>query len=207
MRLLKELNYKWQLGKAKKLSESKGFKVPSSLNDIRLSEETSNLIGELSVSIARDFIPNLKLNGFDPITRYGGDCANVHFQVYDFIKQYYPNLSPELTIGSVYYQGKPRYKFNKQLLVSPEELDVFDAHVWITLGNKIVLDCTISTHLNVNLYNACAFGPILIGEIGEKFEHRGLHNINCYFLNDYSGLVYKPVVLGDEAMKSMKPKS
>ncbi|WP_144208295.1 hypothetical protein [Shewanella donghaensis] len=207
MKILKKWQYIWQLKKAKKYSEKTGYKVIGSLKSVKSSSRVKDLINELSVSIPRDYIPQLQANKLDPISSYGGDCANLHAELFKFIKDHYPELDPVFTIGSVYFEGKPRYKFNEKLLSSPKELERFEAHAWITLGNELILDCTISTHLNVKVCRQSAFGPILFGTLRHNFEHKGLYQIRSFIIKDYSSLTYEPVMLGVEAMNAINPKS
>jgi hypothetical protein len=204
---IKNIIYKWQLYTANRYTKKLGYAQNNNSKNIEFSSRIQDLINELSVLISRDYIPNLEKTGYVPLDQYRQDCGNVHSNILPFIENYYPELSPTLTIGSVYFQGTPLYKFNKKLLKSHQELGDFNTHVWITLGNDIVMDCTISSHLNINVYGRNTFGPILFGKIGGNFNFKGLSDINSYILKDYSGLVYKPVISGPEALNRFMPKT
>jgi hypothetical protein len=203
---LTKVKYKWRLHCASKLTRKYGCEIGGDINKIQFSSRIQELLDELSISLAGDYIPQIESFVDGPEAWYAQDCANVHVSVLQFIQAHYPDLNPILTIGSVYYKGKPRYKFNKKLITSLGELKVFDAHAWITLGNDIVFDCTISTHLNMKVYDKRTFGPILVGGINEKFQHKTLHNINTYILKDYTELVYEPILLGVDVMNIITPK-
>ncbi|EJG1536719.1 hypothetical protein AB4T36_002910 [Vibrio parahaemolyticus] len=207
MKILKKWQYIWRLKRANRLSKKRGYKSTGVLKSVKSPALVEKLIDEISSSIPIDYIPKLKANVGEPISSYGGDCANLHAEVFKFIQKHYPELNPVFTIGSVYFDGKPRYKFNEKLLTAPKELERFEAHAWITLGNDLVLDCTISTHLNVKVFKQKAFGPILVGTLGYDFKHKGLDQIRSYILHDYSKLTYEPVLLGIEAMNAINPKS
>lgn len=116
-----------------------------------------NLIYDLTTLIS-DFTEKYKAYGFDPITRFGGDCGNVHFSVINFIKDNYPSIQANITIGDISIGNQTHFPFNQKKCLawlkkgSPE---IFDCHAWITINNDYILDCTIGTYINTRIDPEC----------------------------------------------------
>ncbi|HHR6128575.1 TPA: hypothetical protein ACS72K_000129 [Providencia alcalifaciens] len=198
---------------AKKFTMERGFSLDScAISDCETS--VSELVKELS-GLFYEFIPNYHVHGFEPIMRFGGDCANVHFAIFQFIKKHYPSISANITIGQALLSDHSGFYFNQDKCIewltygSPE---IFDAHAWITINNDYILDCTIGTYINTRFdpehnknRSANLFGGLIFSNV-DNLQHIPFVNLKGKTPQEYLKIKYTPIILGEKALEKLAPR-
>lgn len=174
----------------------------------------SQLISEISDILVNE-IPKYQQQGFDPIVSFGGDCGNIHFAIINFIKQHYPNICANITVGGVLISNQPDFKFDQSKCIewlqngSPQ---VLDCHTWITINNNYILDCTIGTYINTRVDDNHAqnrknnvYGGLIFGS-EDELEHVAFKGLGAKTPQDYLNMKYSPVILGIEAFTALAPR-
>lgn len=199
--------------KAKSFTAEQNFTLDS--NSIRDCEESiSQLITEISHILVNE-IPKYLEHGFNPIVRFGGDCGNIHYAILNFIKNYYPTISANITIGEVSVSNQSGFEFDRAKCIawlkngSPH---VLDCHTWITINNDYILDCTIGTYINTRIdpdsdtnKSENLFGGLIFGNV-DNLQHIAFHGLSDKTPQDYLKLKYSPVILGLEALSALAPR-
>jgi len=173
-----------------------------------------DLVNKISKILAKD-ISNYPQHGFDPIVRFGGDCGNIHYAILNFIKQHYPNICANITVGEASISNQLIFKFNQNKCIdwlengSPQ---VLDCHTWITINNDYILDCTIGTYINTRIDSNheqnkedSLYGGIIFG-IVDKLEHVTIKSLEQKTPQNYRNVEYFPIILGLEAFIALAPK-
>lgn len=198
---------------AKNFTTEKGFSLDSqTISDCETS--VSELIEELS-GLFYDFTSKYHDHNFDPVVKFGGDCANVHLKILDFIKNYYPSVSANITIGGVLLSEGAGFKFDQDKCIewlengSPK---IFDSHAWITINNDYILDCTIGTYINTRIAPDCnnnrseeLFGGLIFGNV-DNLQHIAFSNLKGKMPQEYLKIKYTPVILGMKALYAIAPR-
>jgi hypothetical protein len=205
--------YEQLFKEAQNFTDKNEFNLDSK-NQSSCEASISQLINEISDILVKE-IPKYRQYGFDPIVRFGGDCGNIHFAILGFIKQHYPSICANITVGGVLTSNKSDFKFDQNKCIewlengSPQ---VLDCHTWITINNNYILDCTIGTYINTridanhvqnkkdNLYGGLIFGS------EDKLEHIAFKGLGEKTPLDYRNMKYSPVILGIEAFTALAPK-
>lgn len=199
--------------KAKNFTAQNEFNLDSKTPRI-CEDGVSQLISEIS-SILVDEMPKYRRHGFDPIVRFGGDCGNIHFAILNFIKNFYPSICANITVGEVSISNQSSFKFDQDKCIewlkngSPQ---ILDCHTWITINNDYILDCTIGTYINTRVdpdheknTKDGLFGGLIFGKVDE-LQHVAFHGLREKKPQDYLRLKYSPVILGLEAFNALAPR-
>ena len=187
--------------------------------DSRISSFEENRVNELAEELANitsEFLNQYPSMGFkDVITRFGGDCATVHFSILQFIKQYYSDLPVNITLGEVSYNSGTYFNFNEDKCkdwMTNGSPRVFDCHAWITIGRDIIIDVTIGTYVNTRIdsdkSNNVAediFGGIVFGR-HDNFKCIPISGVSGKIPEKLNSLKYSPVVIGAESINRLAPK-
>ncbi|WP_024668162.1 hypothetical protein [Pseudomonas syringae] len=172
------------------------------------------LIDELTTLIC-DFTEKYNTHGFDPITRFGGDCGNVHFSVINFIKDNYPSIQANITIGDISIENQTHFPFNQKKCLawlkkgSPK---IFDCHAWITINNDYILDCTIGTYINTRIdpereknKENNLYGGLIHGQ-ENHFKNIKFSNLDNKTPQNFNKIKYSPIIVGLQAFKKICPR-
>ncbi|MEM6248426.1 hypothetical protein [Shewanella vaxholmensis] len=209
-----ELGYDQKFNVALEFSNSHGFSADSKVSNfekIRVEE----LVQELA-NIIPGFIGKYSSMGFkEPIIRFGGDCGTVHFSIFQFIKQYYPDLPVNVTLGEVDYSTYTYFNFDKDKCedwIENGSPEIFDCHTWLTVGDDLVIDVTIGTYVNTRIDSdknsniaKRIFGGIIFGEHG-SFSHIPIIDFASKVPDKLDSLKYSPVVVGAESLHRLAPR-
>lgn len=172
------------------------------------------LIEEISSLIYYDLKKYLNDRLNNPIMIYGSDCGNVHLALLKYIVSKYPSINVELTLGKVAIKNRVIFDFSREKFSSwsnskPEGL--LDAHVWITINDVYIIDCTIGTYLNtrcdinkdINIKNNF-FGGIIFGK-NTELEFMEIKNLNNLKPKYFCDLEYTPVIIGHDLTRILPP--
>lgn len=165
----------------------------------------SDLINELT-NLIPAVLSQLGFSGLDPIQEFGAQCANTHLAVLKFIKQYYPQLYPNLTIGGLGYKDKVHYSFSRSSFMKWQKIPpkIVDCHTWITLGSKTIIDCTGLTYIQTRANSNKKLGGIAYGEPG-NLRVAEISSAHPQCETDTKGLHYFPTIVGLAAFRSVAP--
>lgn len=142
--------------------------------------------------------------GRDPFWAIGGDCGNVHFLAQRFLLVEYPDLSPNLVMGSVALDGRESFSFSQDKFI--DWLDrgygaVFDCHAWVSLGADWIIDATIGTWIHTRQGPGGAFGGVAYGR-PMSFRSMPIAN-EKHTEQSFTNIKYKPIVLGMDAFSKV----
>jgi hypothetical protein len=172
------------------------------------------LIDELT-KIISDLTEKYKDHGYDPISRFGGDCGNVNFLVINFIKQHYPSIQANITIGDISIENQTYFPFNQKKCLdwlkngSPQ---IFDCHAWITINNDYILDCTIGTYINTRIdperkknKENNLYGGLIHGQ-ENHLKNIKFSNLKNKTPQNFNEIKYSPIIVGLQAFKKICPR-
>ncbi|BBQ86653.1 TPA: hypothetical protein I9Y23_004728 [Kluyvera ascorbata] len=197
---------------AKIFTIEKQFSLDSyPMNDCEAN--VSDLIEELS-GLFFEYTKNYLNHNFNPIIKFGGDCANVHLQILCFINEYYRSISANITIGEVLLSEQLGFKFNQDRCIEWLEHGsppIFDSHAWITINNDYILDCTIGTYINTRIDPDSAtnkseelYGGLIFGH-ADNLQHIAFSNLKGKTPQEYLKIKYTPVIIGKSALYMLAP--
>ncbi|GKV99202.1 hypothetical protein PEC301653_22480 [Pectobacterium carotovorum subsp. carotovorum] len=198
---------------AKNFTAEQGFPLDSdTISNCEAS--VSKLVEELS-GLFSQYTSNYRDHNFEPITKFGGDCANVHLQILCFIKKHYPSIFANITIGNALLSSQLGFQFNQDKCIewlkngSPQ---IFDSHAWITINNDYILDCTIGTYINTRVdpdhdknSSESLFGGLIFGNV-DNLQHITFTNLRGKIPQEYLKIKYTPVILGMDALYALAPR-
>lgn len=177
-------------------------------------DSVSQLITEISNILVNE-IPKYHDYGFDPIVRFGGDCGNIHFAILKFIRNHYPSVCANITIGEVSVSNQSGFEFDQAKCIEwlknggPQMLD---CHTWITINNNYILDCTIGTYINTRIdpdhernRTKNLFGGLIFGNV-DNLQRIAFHGLRDKTPQDYLNMKYTPVILGLDAFSALAPR-
>ncbi|NSM23268.1 hypothetical protein HT094_02295 [Shewanella sp. ZOR0012] len=92
-------------------------------------------------------------NGFRCSSELANKCVPVHLIIQYWLKQEL-NISSHITIGERYWSDdeiycKMSYDYIKSEMIAPNHSKPINAHVWLTLPDGSILDCTAEAFLDV----------------------------------------------------------
>lgn len=157
-------------------------------------------------SLMHEPIKYFKNNGFNPIIKLGGECGNIHLSFLRYVKKYYPSVPVNLTIGEVRTEGNVNFSFDEDKFIAwlAERPKILDCHVWITVGNKFIIDATIGTYLNTRIENIQSYGCILYG-LPWDLSNFEIPSVINHIPKNLKSLEFRPVVLGEGAFIACAP--
>ncbi|MGZ0753333.1 hypothetical protein [Kluyvera sichuanensis] len=210
---MNSITYRNLFEDAKKFTIEKQFPLDSyPMNDCEAN--VSELVKELS-GLFFDYTNNYLNHNLNPIITFGGDCANVHFQILRFINDHYRSISANITIGEVLLSEQLGFKFNQNKCVEWLENGIppiFDCHAWITINNDYILDCTIGTYINTRTAPDSAinkseelYGGLIFGH-ADNLQHIAFRNLKGITPKEYFKIKYTPVILGKTALNKLGPR-
>jgi hypothetical protein len=174
----------------------------------------NNLIEVLALSISGE-LKKFHDDRVGEIANFGGQCGNVHHALIGIIKEDYPTLCANLTIGDVDTGSANKFTFNQTKCskwLEGRSPNILDCHVWITIGNNFIIDVTIGTYQNtrssINVLkdkSAFAYGGIIFGKIND-LKYTEIKNVKNSNPANFTKFVYTPVILGTNAFVALAPK-
>ncbi|MGB4811050.1 MAG: hypothetical protein WBP13_01015 [Methylophilaceae bacterium] len=117
----------------------------------------------------------------------------------DFIERYYPHLNAQLTIGGVILNSEQIYKLDESTISNWLTNDVkpnpLGCHIWITIGNKIIINATIGTNLVAKKYNR--YGGIIYG-YKDDLKWLAIEGVENKIPDMFKFLNYNPIAVGNK---------
>lgn len=108
--------------------------------------------GNKKRSILLSCVQALKAHGFRTSSDLASQCTFVHLMLRDVLKQNL-NIDSVITIGDRYWKDyiycEMSYESIVNELSNPESLAAIKAHVWLTLPDGTILDCTGEAHADL----------------------------------------------------------
>ncbi|SUY92833.1 Uncharacterised protein [Buttiauxella agrestis] len=200
---------------AKTFTKGKSYSLDSPTKSSSSETSVSTLLKELSDLLGK-YQSNYNHPDYTPVYLFGGDCANIHINILNYIQKYYSDISANITIGGVLLSGQQGFQFSQDKCNewlengSPE---IFSCHAWITIDNDYILDCTIGTYINTRIDPAKddnisqnAYGGLTFGKV-DNLQHIAISNLKGKRPPEDIKIEYNPVILGEEAFEVIVPKS
>ena len=160
--------YQKKIKNAEAFTRRKGlYKYPLSSYQL-IDSSVQNLVDEISKTIQNEVqkFDNTQISNAE---NFGQQCANVHYSLLKFIKDFYTDLNAQLTIGGVGFGSQTIYKLDETTFNNCIDNNIkpipLNCHVWITIGNNIIIDATLGTNL-ITKSNKNSYGGIIYGYEG-----------------------------------------
>lgn len=175
---------------------------------LKFDSNPSEVTCELQVAIAAQEIANglydqinrHRIHDRNPFMAIGGDCGNVHDLIARFLLENYPELSPNLVMGSVTLNQQEPFNFSQEKFIDWSQKgygEIFDCHAWVSLGQNWIIDATIGTWVHTRQGPGEAFGGVFYGS-PSSLKSVPIAN-EKHVEQSLVGIRYRPIVLGLEA--------
>ncbi|MFQ3179604.1 MAG: hypothetical protein ACI9H9_002774 [Pseudoalteromonas tetraodonis] len=142
-----DLNYKKRIEKAVAKSQELQLKLTS--NPIPFSEKISE---DKKQEILIHCFEVLQFHGFNSSEDLASKCTDVHLMLQYFLKTNL-NINSYITIGDRYWHDyiycEMSYESIEKELNNPQINEPIRAHVWLTLTDGTILDCTGEAHADL----------------------------------------------------------
>ena len=105
-----------------------------------------------SLDVMRFCIDVLNSNNLKRSSDLAEKCVPVHMLLQKVLKEQL-SINSHITIGDKHWPDytycKTSYDILRQELKSPATQEPFQAHVWLTLSDGSILDCTVEAHIDL----------------------------------------------------------
>lgn len=199
--------YSKNLYQAFEFTKKMGFNPDDSISGLGINKAcATELVNELTLNLG-EVIDTFALVASDPVLAFATGCGNVHYHILKFIQCYYPDLSANLTVGDFEFDGVALSGFNQHkakewLLKKPVKLA---CHVWITLGDDVVLDCTGISYIQVCNRNGRGIGDVLFGQSNYFGKYPIQHQLYRQGDVGTKAIRYVPILVGKDAFEAIAP--
>lgn len=199
--------YSKNLYQAFEFTKKMGFNPDDAISGLGINKAYANkLVNELTLNLG-EVIDTLARVTRDPVLAFATECGNVHFHVLKFIQCYYPDLNANLTVGDFEFDGVALCGFNQQkakewLIKKPQKLG---CHVWITLGDDVILDCTGISYIQVCTQDSRSIGDVLFGQSNYFGKYPIRHQLYSEGGVVVKDIRYIPILVGKDAFEAIAP--
>lgn len=181
------MNYEKRFAAAVTKTLELGLLLPDDLQPFQkaLSHEEKRQALNLCVEILRD-------HGFKTSKDLAGHCVQTH-QMMRFFFQEKLGLQSYITIGDIYSDDytycEMNYESIKNEILKPEYSKPLKAHVWLTLQDGTIIDCTAQAHDD------------LLRELGNYPIHECLRIVEIDTPDDKTNNYYRPYLIGSDYLR------